>query len=356
MRKDRFGLEDAEDLVAGARLLASGGGGDVRIGGLLLTTELRIAADEGRQLRLVPAAELPPDLLVVHVGMVGSPDVYSERLVDPHDIRLAVRALADRLQSAIGAIGIIEIGGLNAVLGATCALELEVPLIDGDIMGRAFPFITQTTLAVAGHRPEPIAIASPAGDVAVYDGATTGATQRLLSSGAAAMGGLAATAMYPIRAGDLAAHGIRGSVRTACELGHRYRAYIASHRAGDLEEFARALGATPVATARIDEVRPRDGRHVGSATLHDVVTGAIIRVDFLEEYALATVDGTIVTGAPEVIVVIDHVTLTPMRSDELRRGHTVLLMSFAPLHPWAVADIATVGPAAYGIEVEETHV
>ncbi|WP_320778479.1 DUF917 family protein, partial [Streptomyces sp. CRN 30] len=76
-------------LAAGATLLGSGGGGEVATGALLLRRELGAGP-----LPLVPAAALPPETLVVHVGLVGAPDVLAERLADPEDFAQAVRVAA----------------------------------------------------------------------------------------------------------------------------------------------------------------------------------------------------------------------------------------------------------------------
>ena len=51
---------------------------------------LRLAL-RARPLRVVRAAQLDPEDLVVHVGLVGAPDVIAERLVDQSDIATAIR-------------------------------------------------------------------------------------------------------------------------------------------------------------------------------------------------------------------------------------------------------------------------
>ncbi|MFB8387676.1 DUF917 family protein [Microbacterium sp. NPDC055910] len=355
MTSDAFGPADAADLAAGAQLLASGGGGEVATAELLLTSTLAAAAHDGRGLTVVAAKDLAPDDLIVHVGIAGSPDVFAERLIDPRDVAAAVRMMERRLQRRVAAIGVIEIGGLNALLAPISAITMDLPLIDGDIMGRAFPFIEQTTLARAGHRPDPLVLTSPSGDVAVYEGRTPAARQRLLLSGIAAMGGLAAVAMYPVTASQLSADGISGSVTAARSYGRRYREHIATDRSGDLDAIALAIGAHPIGRARIDEVIARNGPDIGSASLHDVTDGSILRLDYLEEYVLVSSDGVAVAAAPNVIIAIDHTTFRPLLSHELRTGNTVLLMSLPALHEWGDTTADLVGPGAYGIHFEETR-
>lgn len=140
-------------------------------------------------MQVVDAADLAPDALVVHVGVVGGPDVLSERLVAPGDLAAAARAVAGHLGGALAAAGIIEISGLNAAIGVLAAAQLQVPVIDGGLMGRAFPRIGQTTLAVAGHGAAPLALVSAAGDCVVIPASSAGPAERLVAACTLAMGG-----------------------------------------------------------------------------------------------------------------------------------------------------------------------
>ncbi|MFF7140058.1 MULTISPECIES: S-methyl thiohydantoin desulfurase domain-containing protein [Streptomyces] len=65
------------------------------------------------------------------------------------------------------AVGVIEIGGLNAVAAVLAAARLGAPVLDGDLMGRAFPRINRTTVAVTGHRAAPPALVGPGADTVI---------------------------------------------------------------------------------------------------------------------------------------------------------------------------------------------
>ncbi|QEV38787.1 DUF917 family protein [Streptomyces nodosus] len=64
----------------------------------------------------------------------------------------------------LAAVGVIDIGGLNAVAAVLAAARLGAPVLDGDLMGRAFPRINRTTVAVTGHRAAPPTLAGPVAD------------------------------------------------------------------------------------------------------------------------------------------------------------------------------------------------
>jgi DUF917 family protein len=336
-------VRQVDALAAGATLLGSGGGGDVALGAQLLRHLL-----VERPVPVVPAGELPPDALVVHVGIVGGPDVLAERLIDPADLAVAARAVVDRLDGDLAAVGVIEIGGLNAAAGVLAAAQLDVPVVDGDLMGRAFPRISQTTLAVAGHPPTPIGMVGAGGDVVVMPVCSAHSAQALVAACASAMGGAGALALYPAKAAVLTEAGVRDSVSRCVRLGADY---LASTGLATTELVDR-LGGQVVIEGRIDELRPRLGAAPGSLTIGDHATGPIVRVDHLDEFLAVTVDGSTVAATPDVIVAMDPSSRKILRSDQVRLGQPLAVFTLPALHTWPAAAAAVVGPAAFGLDLE----
>lgn len=350
-------------LAAGATLLGSGGGGDVALGAQLL----RHALAE-RPVPVVRAADLNPDALVVHAGVVGGPDVLSERLIAPADLAMAIRAVAGQLGGDLAAVGIIEIGGLNAAVGVLAAAQLGLPVIDGDLMGRAFPRISQTTLAVAGHGAAPLALVSGTGDGVVIPVSSASSAERLVAACALAMGGAAALALYPANAGVLAAVGVRGSLTACVRLGQDYLAGADAGAEADADadaeagagaraeagpaELVRRLGGRLVCEGRVDEMQPRLGPAPGSLTLSDRRGGSVVRVDHLDEFLAVTVDGRTIAFAPDIIVALDPSNRKPLRCDEVRSGQTLAVLTLPPLHAWPASARSVVGPAGFGLELD----
>ncbi|WP_051846996.1 DUF917 domain-containing protein [Streptomyces sp. NRRL F-5053] len=337
---NRLTPADLPALAAGATLLGSGGGGDVALPARLLRHTLAAAP-----VPVVPAAALPEDALVIHAGEAGAPDVLSERLPCAEDFARAVRAVETATGRTADAVGIIEIGGLNALAPALAAAELGLPVLDGDLMGRALPRIDQTTLALDGHPACPFALTSPAGDTVLVPTCTPRAVEPLLHADIAALGGAAALALHPVTAGTLRTSGIPGSLTACVRLGERYLAA----RDAPPAELAARLGARLLCAGRIDELRPRHGAETGSVTLHDHRDGAVVRVDLLDELLAVTVDGETLAATPDIIVAVDAAGHAPLRCDQLRTGRTVLILHLPALHRWPPEAAHLVGPRAYGL-------
>ncbi|CAL9371728.1 DUF917 domain-containing protein [Streptomyces sp. enrichment culture] len=328
-------------LAAGATLLGSGGGGEVATGALLLSRELA-----GAPVPLVPAAAQAPDTLVVHAGLVGAPDVLAERLADPDDFAHAVHTAAEVAGVRAGAVGVIEIGGLNAVVAAVAAARLGLPLVDGDLMGRAFPRIDQT---VAGVDPAPLVLVGPGGNTVVVRECARRLAERLLRANVLALGGAAALAVHPLPAARLAAIGVRGSVSACLGLGDRLLA--AREAGGTPEDLADALQAELLAAGRVEEIVPRQDLTPGWATVTDGRTGAVVRVDLLDEYLAVTVDGVTRAAVPQIIAAVDPRGHRPLRADQLRTGGHLILLRLPPLHTWPSEADPLVGPPAFGLDL-----
>lgn len=336
-----FTVDDIDDFAAGALLLGSGGGGDVDLGAILLrnlmgTVEVR------------RADELPSAALVVHVALSGSPDVLAERLISVDDSVRAVRAVEAHLGESAAAIGTAEIGGLNALIAVAVAHEMGLPLVDADIMGRAYPRLTQTSLTAAGYSAEPVAIVSPAGGTVVLSNCSGAALEALVDACSATMGGLVATADYPVTAGDLAVHGVDGSVSACLDLGRRFNEF----RTKDLAELCSALGFFVLHEGRIDQIHPRVQKTPGSITIDATTAVDPVRVDFAEEFIGITVGGKPVASVPDVILALDHLTRFPLHPEQLRVGQTAIFVSMRSLHAWSPEDLALVGPLSYGMILE----
>ena len=59
-----------------------------------------------------------------------------------------------------------EIGGANSIKPLTVGAELNIPIVDADGMGRAFPELQMFLPFVYGSPPYPAAVGNEKGDVA----------------------------------------------------------------------------------------------------------------------------------------------------------------------------------------------
>ena len=285
-------------------------------------------------LRLVEASSLAPDALVIHVGLAGAPDIVAERLPSGEEWGAAIRALEHHLDRRASALGVIEIGGLNALLPFVAGAALDLPVVDGDLMGRAFPRVNQTVLAIAGVGVGPMALVGAGGESIVFDCPTDAAIERVMRALINSVGGAAAVACYAVEAGVLARHGIAGSVTRACALG-------AGLAADELDGELLFAG-------RVAEIE-RSERHLRSVVLEDPERlSRVARIDVGDEYLAVAVDGEPMARVPDIICLLDRDERRPVAVGHLRAGRHVLVLRL-PAPPALSERPDIFGPPAFGL-------
>ena len=138
--------DDLNALQTGAWILGAGGGGDPYFGYLAIKKLYR----EGKRISLLDPSDLSDDAWVAAVNQMGSPLPAEERLTDPATIAKAVRRMEQYQDIRFDAVMPWEIGGGNAFQPLLAAAMLDLPVVDADAMGRAFPEAQMTSFAVMG--------------------------------------------------------------------------------------------------------------------------------------------------------------------------------------------------------------
>ncbi|SPO05582.1 related to D-amino acid hydantoin hydrolase (hydantoinase) [Cephalotrichum gorgonifer] len=136
---------DLEFITTGCYILGTGGGGNPYQHFLRLREMLR----GGAVLRVISPRDLKDNDIVACGGGKGSPQVSIEKPYGD-EILESQRELYNLLKVTPNAVIPLEIGGGNGlqglIIGASSALN--IPAIDGDWMGRAYPVSWQTTPVV----------------------------------------------------------------------------------------------------------------------------------------------------------------------------------------------------------------
>ncbi len=159
-------LEQAESLVLGLTFLATGGGGDPKEGIRMLKNVI----ETGRSIKLVKLEELKGDLTIVVPYNVGSMAPVAEikkptKILNP--VKKAVEIMESIIGAKVGAIVASELGGSNTPIALYIASELGLPVIDGDLLGRAAPELHQCTVHIFGIPMYPAVLVSRSGNIII---------------------------------------------------------------------------------------------------------------------------------------------------------------------------------------------
>jgi DUF917 family protein len=340
-------LEQIEPIAIGAGVLGTGGGGNTYLGALWLRETIK---QHGLP-RIIDAADLPDDALAVSVGKMGAPTVSIEKLAQGDEMVNAVRGLEAHLGRRMDALLIGEIGGSNALMPLICGLQLGLPIVDGDGMGRAFPELQMDTFSIAGLDHHPMALGDAHGNVVIFH--TLDSTRRAEQYARVltiSMGGSASLAMPVVTGAQVKRTLIHGTLTLAERIG---RAVMGARRAGSdpADAITAITHGRVLFRGKIVDVERRtvQGFARGKMRLAPFGGGAEMVIDFQNENLIARVDGAVVATVPDLISLIGLEDGEPIGTEMLRYGLRVAVLGMpAPKELKTPRALDLVGPAAFG--------
>jgi DUF917 family protein len=136
----------------------------------------------------------------------------------------------------------LEIGGANGLQGLTLAAStnMDIPCVDGDWMGRAYPTKWQTTPVVFNDRSpiwSPSCIADGSGNVVVMSrAASDAAVERVLRAALSEMGSQVAAADPPVTGREMKRWVVENTVSLAWRIGRAVARARRENRVGSVAE------------------------------------------------------------------------------------------------------------------------
>lgn len=358
--------EDVRSIAVGASILGCGGGGDAFFGeGRLLA-----AVRAGRPPRVVSPEEFASSGGVcVPVAYMGAPSVITERLPAGTEVASAVSGLERLTGAKADAVLVAEIGGLNGVEPLITASAMGVPVVDADLMGRAFPRLDNTSLSAAGLVSTPACLADDKGQRVAVEGnaRTSGALlESIMRSAVVGMGAVAALALRPLSGHEeVVGATCPGSLSVAWRLGDAAREAAAAHR-DPVRAVVSACGGRGRVLFRgkitgVDR-DTAEGFNRGTVTVEgydedppaDAAGGGALEITFQNEFLVARLAAggraPVLACTPDIIAVLDEDTGRAHTTDAVRFGLRVAVVAL-PCHPAMKTPRALefVGPAAFGL-------
>ena len=249
-----------------------------------------------------------------------------------------------------------EAGGLNSTIPFAVASQAGLPLVDGDLMGRAFPEIQMTLATLQGLKATPMALCDEKGNAVVMDTVTNQYTERFVRSLATDMGGSACTVLYPMTGAQARQVVIAGSLTMLQKAGDTLAAARRDKR-DPVAALLRLLDARRLFDGKVVDVQrtTAGGWNRGTATLAGFQGAADRRctLRFQNEFLIAEVDGAPVATTPDLIAVLDAETGEPVTAELMRYGLRVTLIGFPCEPAWRTpAGLALAGPRYFGYDIE----
>jgi DUF917 family protein len=350
MRK--IGIKEIEDIARGASLLGSGGGGDPYIGKLMAIGAIQ---DTG-PVTLLDPEEIPDEAFVVPIAMMGAPTVLAEKGIGKNEYQTLCDMVSSFYNRKIDAIMPIEAGGVNSMLPFAAAARLNLPLVDADGMGRAFPELQMVTFTIGGVSATPMALTDEKGNSTIFKTITNKWTEDLARAVTMVSGGAVSISLYCMEGAIMKKYCVKNIVTRSEQLGKTIRSV--KQGAGTPEEnFLAAAEGYKIFRGKITDVlrEVRGAFNFGKALIEGSgeYKGKTAAVEFQNENLVAAVDGEIRATTPDLICLVDTDTFIPIPTDALKYGKRVLVVGLQCYEAWRTqAGLEIVGPRYFGYDTD----
>lgn len=360
--------QECEDFVRGLCFMGAGGGGRPNRGLKLLLDQL----EAGREIEWVDVDSLPDEAWTATVAGMGGRggEVDEEELAklgcveEKYDslglMVAAVQALEDFAGIRVEAIVPGEIGGGNVPAPIVAALELGLPVVDGDYAGgRAIPELPQTIAEIRGVPVYPLSFVTRWGDVMILkDTVSTAMADRIGRMMCVAAYGGVGVSWYLLQIKDVKEVLAAGTLTQALKVGQAIR----EARQKGADPLAEAVKAVDgwllfegelIATEIADEQSYAFG--LGSHTLKGLGSyeGHTFRIWYKNEYHLSWMDDRPFVTSPDSLIMVDLKTGEPATSYDFSVGDQVAVIGRKahPVHRTA-KGIELLGPRHFGFDLD----
>ena len=357
-------LETVENFCWGLAFFGTGGGGRVEAGLDMLAPAVRA----GKRLTLASPDELPGEAWTCWALIVGGKDPDEPPPADeleqfglareeyptivPRLVESA-RELAAYAGVKLGALVSMELSSAATSATIMTGLELGIPTLDGDYVGRAIPEIAINKMELAGRLPTPMMMIDRWGNRVLVKSAVSAAMAdrlgRMVSRGAYGRG--IATTGHLVQLRDARAALVRASLLKAIEVGTALR-----RGAREVDRLANLVAATRGRVLLEGEAIAVDWRSTEPYTHRELDyrikgtgkwAGAIYRIWVKNEHHAVWRDEAPIAASPDVISVLDPATNRPLTTlGDVTPGRPVVVFAMKALDAeWhTAAGHALLGP------------
>jgi DUF917 family protein len=364
-------LQTVEDLCVGLTFFGTGGGGRVQAGLDLLAPVIRA----GGGITLVSPDELPEDAWTCWAIIVGGKDpdepppaaelaqygLREERYGLVERLVVAAKELMAFAGVQLGALVSMELSSAATAATIRTGLELGIPTLEGDYVGRAIPELSLSKMELLGRPPTPVAMVDRWGNVVIVKrGVGAAMVDRLgrMVSRAAYGRGIGTTGhLVQVREARKAL--VRGSLLRAIQVG------MALRKERDAADRLRSL--IEVTGGRVlfeAEAEATEWRSTEPYTFRELTyrlkgvgpdVGWTFRIWVKNEHHAVWRDDKVIATSPDIIAVLDAETLQPLTTlGDVMPGRRVVVFAMKALDPmWHTpAGLALLGPRHFGLDFD----
>lgn len=352
-----FPASSIEALSIGAWILGTGGGGSPYLAEL----NLKHLYEQGKRCRVIQPHDLGDDEMVAIVSQMGAPLVGQERLVDPSYLARAVQVMEDYLGQKFSAIMAVEIGGGNALSPFLGGALLDIPIVDADTMGRAYPEAQNTSFAIADLKMYPLSLVDCRENEAIVSKVPSWVwMERISRKITTEVGSVASTCKAPRTGAEVKKWGILHTVSKAIGIGEAVLEARRIHE-NPIDAILDLEGGKTLFVGKVVDVdRVATGGFLrGKARISGLEgsQGKSLVLEFQNEWLVALYENDPIAMSPDLICLLDTDSGEAVGTETVRYGQRVTVIALpSPDILRTKRGLQNVGPRAFGYDFDYTSV
>ena len=358
----KLSRQDLEDILKGAAILGTGGGGELSVGLAMIDDALA----KGREFTLVSLDEAPPEALVCTPYMLGAISALppeEEQLYArlPRSGVSSILAAYERFEAYLGKkfYGTIccEMGGSNTATAFYAAAMAGAHIIDADPAGRAVPEITHSTYYINGLPAAPIVMANEFGETIICENVLDDArAEHVVRALAKVSRNDIAAIDHALEVREIRDAVIPGTISRALRLGRAWREARAERR--DVGDTVALEGKGLVAFRGVvgaNDWKTEDGFTIGNISINggEGFEGDTYRIWLKNENMIGWLNGAVHATIPDMICLIDTDTGAPVTNPNYSEGQRVAVVILPAPKPFITPKgLEAFGPSYAGLEMD----
>lgn len=345
-------IDQLEPLALGAAILGSGGGGATTYNRLITQHMLETYGP----VHVMQVDELKPTDCVVPIAFMGAPLVGMEKIPSGKEIQGLFKAL-EMLGKKPTVLMSGEIGGANAFTPLWAAAKLGLPVLDADLIGRAFPELQMTSCTLKGVDCNPAILCDCLGNTVVIQGQNSATMERIARHATIAMGSRAGVAMY-IMSGTTAKDTVVPQTLSGAIAIGKALLNARTEKRDPCEAILTHTGGIKLGTGIITDIDHQvAGGFLKGSIFITTPRGNIIQVHTQNEYLLATQNEEVLASTPDLIMLLEQEKGTPIPSANVQYGLRVDLIALPAPEIWTTeAGLKLAGPHYFNYNTPFTSI
>ena len=318
---------ELRDIVYGATLLGSGGGGSPENGMQLVNSILEVA----NEVKLVDPQEVPDYSMLCVVAGMGAPEVMLKRGWEKEDVP-ALKLMEEATGKTMDYTVAVETGGFNSITPLHAAAGKGVAAIDGAGIERAIPQLEMTMFHVHNIPIAPVTLADASGNFAVLYPKDPPMAETMARGITVAFGMKCGLACHPMAGWQLKKSVIPRTCTRAEEVGKSMRE--ATEKGQDpVNAVVKVTNGYEIVRGTVKEkaVETRGGFDYGKVAVADV------RVDYKNENMIAWKAGKPVVISPDLTcwMTTDG---KPLTNADIKKGMDVAVIGVKAHERWRTTE------------------